>query len=64
MLNKRLGAEIDYIVKGIDAKAKIVVGSRVEAMRNKRKSYYFGTDRDGNYILYSDICAEARVGIY
>jgi len=30
-------------------------------MQNKRKSYYFGTDRDGNYILYSDICAEARV---
>jgi len=61
MLNKRLGAEVDYIVKGIDAKTKIVVGSRVEAMRNKRKSYYFGTDRDGNYLLYSDICAEVRV---
>ncbi len=61
MLNKRLGAEIDYIVKGIDGKAKIAVGSRVEAMHNKRKSYYFGTDRDGNYILYSDVCAEARV---
>lgn len=61
MLNKRLGAEIDYVVKGIDAKEKIVVGSRLEAMRNKRKNYYFGTDRDGNYILYSDVCAEARV---
>lgn len=61
MLNKRLSAEVDYIVKGIDAKTKIVVGSRVEAMRNKRKSYYFGTDRDGNYLLYSDICAEVRV---
>lgn len=61
MLNKRLGAEVDYIVKGIDAKEKIAVGSRVEAMRNKRKNYYFGTDRDGNYILYSDLCAEVRV---
>ncbi len=61
MLNKRLGAEIDYIVKGIDTKAKIAVGSRVEAMQNKRKSYYFGTDRDGNYILHSDVCAEVRV---
>lgn len=61
MLNKRLGAEIDYIVKGIDAKEKIVVASRVEAMHNKRKNYYFGTDRDGNYILYSDLCAEVRV---
>ena len=61
MLNKRLGAEIDYIVKGIDAKAKIAVGSRVEAMQDKRKSYYFGTDRDGNYLLYSDVCAEVRI---
>lgn len=61
MLNKRLGAEIDYIVKGIDAKAKIAVGSRVEAMQDKRKNYYFGTDRDGNYLLYSDVCAEVRI---
>lgn len=61
MLSKRLGAEIDYVIKGIDSKAKIAVGSRIEAMRNKRKNYYFGTDRDGNYLLYSDLCAEVRV---
>jgi len=61
MLNKRLGAEIDYVIKGIDAKEKIAVGSRVEAMRSKRKSYYFGTDRDGKNLLYSDLCAEVRV---
>ena len=61
MLNKRLGAEVDYIIKGIDAKEKIAVGSRVEAMRNKRKNYYFGSDRDGNNLLYSDLCAEVRV---
>ena len=30
-------------------------------MRARRKEYYFGTDREGNYILYSGICAEARV---
>lgn len=61
MLNKRLGAEVDYIIKGIDAKEKIAIGSRVEAMRNKRKNYYFGSDRDGNNLLYSDLCAEVRV---
>lgn len=61
MLNKRLGAEVDYIIKGIDAKEKIAVGSRIEAMRNKRKTYYFGTDRDGNNLLYPDLCAEVRV---
>lgn len=61
MMNKRMGAEVDYIVKGIDAEAKVAVASRVEAMRAKRRAYYFGSDRDGNNLLYSDLCAEARV---
>ena len=61
MLTKRLGAEVDYIVKGIDPKACIAVASRLEAMAAKRKEYYFGTDRDGNNLIYNDVCAEARI---
>lgn len=61
MLNKRLGAEVDYIVKGIDGKAGVAVASRLEAMAAKRREYYFGTDRDGNNLLYNGVCAEARV---
>lgn len=61
MLTKRLGAEIDYIVKGIDPKSGLAVASRLEAMRAKRKEYYLGTDRDGNNLLYADVCAEARI---
>lgn len=61
MLTKRLGAEVDYIVKGIDPKAGLAVGSRLEAMRAKRRQYYFGTDRDGNNLLYSGVCAEVRI---
>ena len=61
MLTKRLGAEVDYIVKGIDPASGLAVASRLEAMRAKRKQYYLGTDRDGNNLLYSGICAEARV---
>lgn len=61
MLTKRLGAEVDYIVKGIDPKSGLAVASRLEAMRARRKEYYFGTDRDGNNILYSGVCAEARI---
>ena len=30
-------------------------------MKARRKQYYYSTDRDGNYILYAGICAEARV---
>ena len=61
MLTKRLGAEVDYIVKGIDPKAGIAVASRLEAMAAKRKEYYFGTDRDGNNLIYNDVYAEARI---
>ncbi len=61
MLNKRLGAEVDYIVKGIDGEVGVAVASRLEAMAAKRREYYFGTDRDGNNLLYNGVCAEARV---
>ncbi len=61
LLNKRIGAEIDYIIKGIDSKTGLAVASRLEAMKSRRKQYYFGTDRDGNNILYAGVCAEARV---
>lgn len=60
-LTKRLGAEVDYIVKGIDPQSGVAVASRLEAMAAKRKEYYFGTDRDGNNILYEGGCAEARI---
>lgn len=60
MITKRLGAEIDFIVKGVD-KAGIAAASRLEAMAAKRKEYYFGFDRDGNNHLYEGITAEARV---
>lgn len=61
MLTKRLGAEVDYIVKGIDAKSGIAAASRLDAMRTRRKEFYFGTDRDGNNLIYAGVCAEARI---
>lgn len=61
MLTKRLGAEVDYIIKGIDPKSGIAAASRLEAMRARRKEMYFGTDRDGNNRIYAGVCAEARV---
>jgi ribosomal protein S1 len=60
MVSKRLGAEVDFIVKGVD-ETGIAAASRLEAMAAKRKEYYFGTDRDGNNLLHDGINAEARV---
>lgn len=61
MVTKRLGAEVDYIVKGVDPKTGIAAASRLDAMAQKRKDYYFGTDRDGNNLIYEGLCAEVRV---
>jgi len=61
LITKRLGAEIDYIIKSLDINSGIAVGSRLEAMALKRRQYYFGYDRDGNNLLYEGLSAEARV---
>lgn len=61
LLHRRMGAEIDYIVKGISQDDAVAAASRKEAMAVKRKRYYFGKDRAGNNLLYEDVCAEARV---
>lgn len=61
LLTKRLGSEIDYVVKGIDANTGIAVGSRMEAMATKRRHYYLGMTREGTYRIYEGLCCEARV---
>ena len=61
LLNKRLGAEVDYIVKGVDESSGLAAASRLEAMAKKRQEYFSATDRGGNHLLYQGACAEARV---
>lgn len=61
ILSKHLGAEIDFVVKGIDQEGEVVVASRKEAMAIRRRQFYFGKDRDGNNLLYEGAVAEARV---
>lgn len=61
LIIKRLGAEIDYIVKGIDSDANIAVASRLEAMRLKRRNFYNRRNQSGEYILHEGVRAEVRV---
>ena len=49
ILGNMLGAEIDFIVKGIDSKTRSVVASRREAMLKKRQIFYLDTDAAGMY---------------
>ena len=61
ILGNMLGAEIDFIVKGIDSKTRSVVASRKEAMLRKRQIFYLDTDATGMYRIYEGRIAQARV---
>lgn len=61
LLTKRLGAEFDYIVKGIDTEARVAVASRIEAMKIKRKWHYYDIEKETGRFLYEGVIAEARV---
>ncbi len=61
ILGNMLGAEIDFIVKGIDSKARSVVASRREAMLKKRQIFYLDTDALGMYRVHEGRIVQARV---
>ncbi len=61
LLSRMLGAEIDFVVKGIDSKTRSIVASRKEAMLKKRKIFYMDTDDSGEYRIYDGRIIQARV---
>lgn len=61
ILGTMLGADIDFIVKGIEAKTRSIVASRRDAMLKKRQLFYMGTDADGMYRIYENRIVQARV---
>ena len=61
ILGNMLGAEIDFIVKGIDSKARSAVASRREAMLKKRQIFYLDTDVSGMYRVHEGRIVQARV---
>ncbi len=62
ILGNMLGAEIDFIVKGIDSKTRSVVASRREAMLKKRQIFYLDTDVAGMYRVYEGRIVQAKIG--
>ena len=61
LLNNMLGADIDFIVKGIDIETRSVVASRKDAMLKKRKTFYMEHNEDGSYKIYNGRIVQARV---
>ena len=61
LLNKMLGSEIDFLVRGIDAKSRAVVASRKEAMLKKRQTFYYDPDANGMPLIYAGRVVQARI---
>lgn len=61
ILSTMLGAEIDFVVKGIEAKSRSIVASRKDAMLKKRQIFYMNLDDAGMYRIYEGRIVQARV---
>lgn len=61
ILSTMLGAELDFVVKGLDSKARAVVASRKDAMLRKRQTFYMDTDAAGMPRVYVGRVVQARV---
>lgn len=61
ILSGMVGAEIDFIIKGIENSTRSIVASRKEAMLRKRRLFYFGTNDEGMYRIYEGRIVQARV---
>ncbi|HJC23202.1 MAG TPA: S1 RNA-binding domain-containing protein [Candidatus Eisenbergiella merdavium] len=60
ILGNMLGAEIDFIVKGLDKATRSVVASRKEAMLKKRSAFYL-PDASGQPRIYPGRVVQARI---
>lgn len=60
-LSNMLGAQIDFMVKGIDSKARSVVASRKDAMRKKRQIFYIDEDLNGERRVREGRLVQARI---
>jgi ribosomal protein S1 len=61
ILGNMLGAPIDFIVKGIEAKSRSIAASRKDAMLKKRRQFYLNTDAGGIPPIHEGRIVQARV---
>lgn len=61
LLNNMISAEIDFVVRGTDAKSRSAVASRKEAMLRKRRIFYQQPDASGQPQIRPGRVVQARV---
>ena len=60
-LSKILGAEIDFIIRGLDSASHSVVASRKDAMLKKRQTFYMEQDANGLHQIHPGRIVQARI---
>ena len=60
-LSRILGAEIDFIIRGIDSESRSVVASRKDAMLRKRQTFYMDQDANGLHQIHPGRIVQARI---
>lgn len=61
LLNRMLGAEIDFIIRGIDPESRSIVASRKDAMLRKRYTFYIERENDGCPRIRNGRKVQARI---
>ena len=61
LLSSMIGAEISYIIVGLDNNTHTVVASRLKANDRNRQTFYFEKDDNGYYKIYEGSLVEARI---
>lgn len=61
LLTAMLGADIDFVVKGIDPDSRSIVASRREAMLRKQRTFYLTPNINGEYQVREGRIVQARV---
>ncbi len=61
VINTMLGCEVDFIVKGLDPKARSIAASRKDAMLKKRQIFYLDKDSSGTAKVFEDRVVQARI---
>lgn len=61
ILTRMLGAEIDFVVSGLDRRSSSVVASRRVAMLRKQQHYFLTSNRGGGPLIQEGQIVEARI---
>ena len=61
LLNRMLGSEIDFIIRGIDPETRSIVASRRDAMLKKRQTFYLDRDASGKRLIIPGRKVQARI---